>query len=144
MAFCFFWNIKSLYFTYSHLYLFVLSLAVIICHALSFFVTRCHFLSPVVTRNHSLSLAVTLVIPRSHSLCHTSSLAVIRCHSLSLDVPLICLSMIISFRQSQMILCRTLFHIISLGKPRKFYIRRNNNKADSIGTGRIVIAHWLP
>ena len=27
---------------------------------------------------------------------------------------------------------------------RKFYIRRNNNKADSIETGRIVIAHLLP
>ena len=28
--------------------------------------------------------------------------------------------------------------------PRKFYIRRNNNKIDSIETGRIVIAHLLP
>ena len=29
-------------------------------------------------------------------------------------------------------------------KTRKFYIRRNNNKVDSIETGRIVIAHLLP
>ena len=27
---------------------------------------------------------------------------------------------------------------------RKFYRRRNNNKVDSIETGRIVIAHLLP
>ena len=27
---------------------------------------------------------------------------------------------------------------------RKFYIRRNNNKVDSIETGRMVIAHLLP
>ena len=27
---------------------------------------------------------------------------------------------------------------------RKFYIRRNDNKVDSIETGRIVIAHLLP
>ena len=30
------------------------------------------------------------------------------------------------------------------GISRKFYIRRNNNKVDSIETGRIVIAHLLP
>ena len=29
-------------------------------------------------------------------------------------------------------------------KARKLYIRRNNNKIDSIETGRIVIAHLLP
>ena len=28
--------------------------------------------------------------------------------------------------------------------PRKFYIRRNNNKVDSIKKGSIVIAHVLP
>ena len=28
--------------------------------------------------------------------------------------------------------------------PRKFYIRRNNKKVDSIETRRIVIAHFLP
>ena len=27
--------------------------------------------------------------------------------------------------------------------PRKFYIRRNNNKADFIAPGRIIIAHLL-
>ena len=80
LAFCFFWNIKSLYFTYSHSYSFVLSLATIHCHSLSFFVTRCH----------SLSLAVPLVvtrwITRCHSLYHSMSLVVSRCHSMSLDV----------------------------------------------------------
>ena len=49
LAFCFFWNIKSLYFTYSHSYSFVLSLAAICCHSLSYSVTRCHSLSFVVT-----------------------------------------------------------------------------------------------
>ena len=80
LAFCFFWNIKSLYFTYSHSYSFVLSLAVIHCHSLLFFVTRCH----------SLSLAVPLVVTRCHSLYHSMSFVVpfvvIRCHSLSFDV----------------------------------------------------------
>ena len=32
---------------------------------------------------------------------------------------------------------------LKLLKSRKFYIRRNNNKVDSIETGRIVIAHLL-
>ena len=31
----------------------------------------------------------------------------------------------------------------TLVSPRKFYIRRNNNKVDSKETGRIVIAHLL-
>ena len=35
-------------------------------------------------------------------------------------------------------------NIGSLVYARKFYIRRNNNKADSIETGRIVITHLLP
>ena len=43
-----FWNIKLLYFTYSHSYSIVLSLFVIHCHSVSFFVTRCHSLSVVV------------------------------------------------------------------------------------------------
>ena len=62
LAFCFFWNIKSLNFTYSHSHLFVLSLTVIFCHSLSFFVTlvviRFHLLY------HSLSLIVTRCITR--------------------------------------------------------------------------------
>ena len=32
----------------------------------------------------------------------------------------------------------------NFSKPRKFYIRRNNNNADSIEIGCIVIAHSLP
>ena len=32
----------------------------------------------------------------------------------------------------------------TLVSPRKFYIRRNNNKVDSKETGRLVIAHLLP
>ena len=32
----------------------------------------------------------------------------------------------------------------TLVSPRKFYIRRNNNKVDSKERGRIVIAHLLP
>ena len=32
----------------------------------------------------------------------------------------------------------------TLVSPRKFYIRRNNNKVNSKETGRIVIAHLLP
>ena len=57
-----FWNIKSRYFSYPHLFSFVLSLAVIRCHSLSFFGTRCHSLSLVAIRSHllyhSLSFAV--------------------------------------------------------------------------------------
>ena len=37
-----------------------------------------------------------------------------------------------------------LIPLLQLFQARKFYIRRNNNKADSIETGRIVIAHLLP
>ena len=29
-------------------------------------------------------------------------------------------------------------------KTKKFYVRRNNSKFNSIETGRIDIAHWLP
>ena len=87
LAFCLIWNIKSLYFTYSHSYSFVLWLAVIRCHSLSFFLTRCY----------SLSFVVTCYTTRCHSLYHSLSFAVplvvIRYHSLSLmslDVPLVC------------------------------------------------------
>ena len=94
LAFCFFWNIKSLYFTYSHSYSFVLSLAVIRCYSLPFFITRCHLLSFVVTccntSCHSLyrsySFAVPLDVIHCHSLSFAVPLVVIRCHSLSFDV----------------------------------------------------------
>ena len=94
LAFCFSWNIKSLYFTYSHSYSFVSSLAVILCHSLSFFVTRCHSLSFVVscctTRCDSLNLSLPFVVPldvtRCHSLPFVVPLVVTRCHSLSFDV----------------------------------------------------------
>ena len=105
LAFCFFWNIKSLYFTYSYSYSFVLLLAVIRFYSLSFFVTRCHLLSFVftccTTRCHSSSFAVPLGVIRCHSFsfvvpldvirCHLLSFFVTRCHSMSLDVPLVCL-----------------------------------------------------
>ena len=65
-------NVKSLYFTYSHSFSFVLSLAVILCHSLSFL---CYSLSFAVTRCHSLSL----VVIRSHLLYHSLSLVVTRC-----------------------------------------------------------------
>ena len=81
LAFCFFWNIKSLYFTYSHSYSFVLSLPVIRCYSLWFF---CYSLSFVVFRfhllYHSLSLVVSLVVIHCTTCCHSVSLVVIRCH----------------------------------------------------------------
>ena len=43
------------------------------------------------------------------------------------------------FRFSENLFLKNLFV-----KSRKFYVRRNNNKADSIETGRRVIAHLLP
>ena len=102
LAFCFFWNIKSLYFTYSHSYSFVLSLAVMSfavthCHFLLLVVIRCHSLSffatYCTTRCHSFSLVVILCTARCHSLYRSLSfvvpLVVIRCHSLSFVVPLI-------------------------------------------------------
>ena len=82
MAFCFFWNIKSLYFNYSHAYSFVLSLAIILSHLLP-------FLLLVAIRCQSLSFVVTCCTTRCHSLHHSLSLAVIRCYSLSFVVPLI-------------------------------------------------------
>ena len=88
LAFCFSWNIKSLYFTYSHSYSFVLWLAVIRCHPWSFFLTRCHSLSL------AIPLVVTRCIIRCHLLYHSIPLVVpllvicctTRCHSLSLVV----------------------------------------------------------
>ena len=68
------WNLKSLYFTYSHSSSFVLSLAVIRCHSLSFFVIRCHsFLFRCHYLYHSLSLVVPLVLTHCHSLYHLLS-----------------------------------------------------------------------
>ena len=101
LAFCFFWNIKSLYFTYSHSYSFVLWLAVIHCQSLSFFLTRCHSLSFVVTcyttRCHSLYHSLSFVVPLDatrcttpcHSFYHSLSFVITRFHSMSLDVPLV-------------------------------------------------------
>ena len=76
LAFCFFWNIKSLYFTYSHSYSFVWSLAVTNCHFLLLVVIRCHLLY------HSLSLAVI----RCTTCCHSLSLVAIRFHSIFIYV----------------------------------------------------------
>ena len=39
---------------------------------------------------------------------------------------------------------KTIKDLLRLGLPRKFDIRRNNNKVDSIETGRIVIVDLLP
>ena len=65
LAFCFFWNIKSLYFTYYHSYPFLLSLAVIFCYSLSFF---CYSLSFVVIGCLLLYRSLSLVVTRCHSL----------------------------------------------------------------------------
>ena len=48
--------------------------------------------------------------------------------------------------QTKLLLCKfpEKLHLWLLLRSRKFYIRRNNNKVDSIKTGRIVIAHLLP
>ena len=83
LAFCFFWNIKSLYFTHSLSYWFVLSLALIRCYSLSFIAIRCTCLPLVVTRcfTHCHS---------SYTRCHWLPLFVIPrttcCQSLSLVV----------------------------------------------------------
>ena len=83
LAFCFSWNIKSLYFTYSHSYSFVLSLPVIRCHSLSFFVTCCNLLSFVVscctTRCHSLNHSLPFVVPLDVTRCLSLSFDVTRC-----------------------------------------------------------------
>ena len=101
LAFCLIWSIKSLYFTYSHSYSFVLWLAVIHCQSLSFFLTRCHSLSFVVTcyttRCHSLYHSLSFVVPLDatrcttpcHSFYHSLSFVITRFHSMSLDVPLV-------------------------------------------------------
>ena len=103
LAFCLIWNIKSLYFTYSHSYSFVLWLAVIRCHSLSFFLTRCRSLSFAVTcyttRCHSLCHLLSFVVPLDTTCCttpclslyHSLSFVITRCNSMSLDVPLVCL-----------------------------------------------------
>ena len=74
LTFSFFWNIKLLYFTYSHSYSYVLSLAVIRCYSLSFFVARCNLLLFYVTccttRCHSLYHSMSFVVPRCHWLYH--------------------------------------------------------------------------
>ena len=82
LAFCFFWNIKSLYFTYSHSHSFNLWLFVIRCYSLSFFVTRCHLLSFVVTCCTTSCHSLWLVAIRCHSLSFVVPLVVIHCHSL--------------------------------------------------------------
>ena len=86
LAFCFSWNIKSLYFTYSHSYSFVLSLSVFRCHSLPFFVIRCHSLSFVVscctTRCHSLNHSLPFVVPLDVTRCHSLSFDVTRCTTL--------------------------------------------------------------
>ena len=86
LVFCFFWNIKPLYFIYSHSHSFVLSLAVIRCYSFSFFVTRCHLLSFVVTccttRCHSLYHSFSFAIPLDVIHCHPLSFDVTGCHSL--------------------------------------------------------------
>ena len=86
LAFCFSWNIKSLNFTYSHSYWFVLSLAVTHCHSLSFFVTCCHSLPFLVsccaTRCHSLNHSLPFVVPLDVTRCHSLSFDVTRCTTL--------------------------------------------------------------
>ena len=94
LAFCVIWTIKSLYFTYSHSYSFVLWITVICCYSLSFLllvVIRCHSLSlaiPLaVTRciirchllYHSIPLVVPLLVTRCNTRCHSLSLVVTRC-----------------------------------------------------------------
>ena len=83
LAFCFFWNIKSLYFTYSHSYSFVWSLTVIRSYSLLFFVTRCHLLPFIVTccktGCHSLYHSLSFVVPLDVIHCHSLSFNVTRC-----------------------------------------------------------------
>ena len=74
-VFCFFWNIKPLYFIYSYSYSFVVT------HC----TTRCYSLSLVV------SLVVSLIFIRCTTRCHSLSLVVTRFHSMSVDGPLVCL-----------------------------------------------------
>ena len=85
-SFVSFWNLKSLYFTCSHLFSFVVPLDIICCRSLSFVATRYLSLSLAVTRCHLLSLVLPLIV----ICCHSFSLSVIHCHSFSLDIPLVC------------------------------------------------------
>ena len=80
-----FWNIKLLYFTYSHSFHSFhhsLSFAVTHCHFLLLVVIRCHSLSFIVTPCHSLSFVVTRCTIRWHSLSYVLPLVVFRCHLL--------------------------------------------------------------
>ena len=85
-----FWNLKLLYFIWSHSFSFVVPLPVIRCHSLSIAITRCHSLPFVVTRFITCCHSLSLVVIRSHLLYHSLSLNVTRCatrrHSLSLVV----------------------------------------------------------
>ena len=75
-SFVLFWNLKSLYFTWSHLFSFVAPLVFIGCLLLLFFITPCHSLSFVSTRCtnrcHSMYHSLPFVAIRSHSMYHSS------------------------------------------------------------------------
>ena len=81
-----FWNMKLLYFTYSHSYSIVL-------HSLSFSATEYHFLFLVAIRCQSLYDSLSIVLPLVVTRCHSLSLFVTccttRCHSLSLIAPFV-------------------------------------------------------
>ena len=76
-----FWNLKSLYFTCSHLFSLIVPYVVICFHSLPF----------VVTRRHLMYQPLSLSVTRCATLCNSLSLVAIRSHSLSLDVPLFCI-----------------------------------------------------
>ena len=79
-----FWNLESLYFTYSHSFSFVFYHSLSLCHSLSLVVICFHSLY------HLLSLVVPLLVTRCHSLYHPLSFVETRyktrCHSISLVV----------------------------------------------------------
>ena len=80
LAFCFFWNIKSLYFTYSRSYPFVLSLVVTCC------TTLCHSLSldvplvslfindPIKTDTRTTSITVSIVDFEQVNVCSDANI----------------------------------------------------------------------
>ena len=87
-----FWNLESLYFTYSHSFSFVFYHSLSLCHSFSLVVICFHSLY------HLLSLVVPLLVTRCHSLYHPLSFVdtryKTRCHSISLvvtHVPIVCL-----------------------------------------------------
>ena len=83
-------NLKSLYFTYSHSYSSVLSLAFIRCQSLSFFVTCCQSLSLVVISCHLLYHSLLLVVTRCTARCHLLPFVVpLVINSLSLVVEIV-------------------------------------------------------